>query len=219
MGVTTIDHSGNDNYNSMIVYTEFLDYERHFSSCFHNHNGALFYHEYLNDTLYQISKDKSEPWQYIDFLDLKITPTGHKELLAGHKAKGRFPSLSKSQAGDVNVYHETDEMIKLNCTYKEVYSSIWINKSNNQQLMIHKKSVDGDPDPLTELIGRSTTTNESGNFVSNISTDIYLALFQNSIFKGLIEKGIIEIEGGGFKNQNNVTLDSNPVIAVIEFGR
>ncbi len=62
----------------------------------------------------------------------------------------------------------------------------------------------------------STTTDDSGKFVSNISTDIYLALFENDIFNESLDKGLIEIEDSGFKNQRDVTLESNPVLAVIE---
>lgn len=82
--------------------------------------------------------------------------------------------------------------------------------------MIQNKGGDVEPDPLTQLFMHSTTTDDSGKFVSNISTDIYLALFENDIFNESLDKGLIEIEDSGFKNQRDVTLESNPVLAVIE---
>ena len=211
--VATTDHEGK---NKKIVLTEKLKFEISLSNHFHNYKESLLYIECLNDTVYQISKDTTEPYRYIDYLDLKVTKADHKELLSLFKSNRRSPALSKSQAGNVLSYLETDKMIKLSCTYKGENSSIWINKLNNQQLVIQRQGGDGEPDPLTELVTHSITTDDSGNFVSNISTDAYQALFKNDKFNEYLDKGIIEIEDSGFEGQVYVTLESNPILAVIE---
>ncbi len=48
------------------------------------------------------------------------------------------------------------------------------------------------------------------------SNHTYLSLFDNERFKEFLKKGFIEIENGGFLNQTDVDLESNPVLAVFE---
>ena len=60
------------------------------------------------------------------------------------------------------------------------------------------------------------TIDDSGKFISVVNTETFLDLFENDEFKILMKNGIIQIEEEGFKNQRDVTLESNPVLAFIE---
>ncbi len=213
--VVTTDRKGG---NKTIVHTGIFEFNRFLFTHFPNYKGKQFYIESINDTVYHISKDKAEPWHYIDFLELKVTKSDQKELINWSRANKWIPRISKSQAGDVYKYLETDKMILVGCRYKGKTSNIWVNKSNNSQYTVQRigGGIGEETDPFTDLFIYTSTTDDTGKFISHIRTDTYLGLFENDKFNEYLDKGIIEIEDGGFANQGDVTLESNPVLAIIE---
>lgn len=200
--------------SSSTVYTGEHEFNKGAGSNFPRFKGRQLYLDYMNDTVYQISNGKAEPWRYIDFMNLKVTDADKEALKIAFNTKRQFTNVPKNKAGDIRNYHEVDEFIQLVCKYLGKATCVFIDKKSRDQYMLQRNP--DERSPFDELLFPSGKIEESGEYVSVLHTDKYLDLLENDLFKSLQEKGIVEFETEGFENQTDVTLESNQVIALIK---
>ena len=182
-----------------------------------SNDGRQLYLEYLNDTIYEIGKDYSEPWLIIDFQNLAITPKKQEELKKWSNMRRTMPSVPKNYAGAVGPLLESESFINFYCEHDEGMSSVLWDKHTQKHICIHKLRR-GD-DMMTRLLFYLLTVKDADSFVGKISSYEMSELFDNKYFKSLQEQGKIEFEESGFANQREVTLESNPVLFTIEYNR
>jgi hypothetical protein len=210
--VKTTDHNGKKDTNiHTLVFELNMNYSYYFPKSLENQ----FYFELYKDTVWKIEKEKAMPYYVINYAGRNMSENDFKNLRDNAIKYRSIPKFPSTKSGDLRRFMETENYIQFFYLNLGDPSLVLIDKNTNQSINQIGFSKLKD-DPLCAVFFSPFCSDDSDKFVGYMGANFYLEIMENSHVNELLSNGQVSVEIQGFKNQNSITIDSNPIITVLE---
>jgi len=210
--VKTIKHNGE---NEQIVHDIVFELNMSYYYYFPRSPTSQLFFEFYKDTIWRIDKGESSPYYILSYKDRGMNETDFQKLRADAVKYRRIPRFPKDRSGDLRRFLETENYIQFFYLNLGDPAFVLVEKDSNQVInqIGYAKLKDN---PLCAVYFNLFCTDKSDRLIGHISSDLYIDIVSSSYVKDLISKDIVIIETQGFNNQDLTTLNSNPVVTVLE---